>query len=163
MSVITKEAGAMTCVVHVKKAGESFSFNFAELPEASQNYLIGYGARQAIADACASAKTEAEAKGLCQKRLDNLLKGVIRAERESDPVAREARRIAVEKTNKWAKANGIVLTAKDDATASVKAAVEANVVTWTKRVEALRAHPDVIKRAEANVAALDELDIDIEV
>lgn len=153
----------MQVQTYVKKAEAKFETDFDTLPQVTREYVINYGWRQCIADAAASAKTTGEAKGMCEKRFDNLLKGVIRAERESDPVAREARRIAFEMTNKWAKANGIVLTAKEDADAKVKAAVEVNVTTWTKRVEALRVHPDVVKRAEANIAALDGLDIDISV
>lgn len=153
----------MQVQTYVKKANATYAADFDSLPEVTKAYVINYGWRQCVADACASAKTESEAKGLCDKRVDNLGKGIIRAERESDPVAREARRLAVEKTNKWARVNGVALSAKDDADAKTKAQVEANQAIYTKRVDALRVHPEILKLAEANVKAADDLEIDIEV
>lgn len=153
----------MIVQTYVKKADAKFEADFDKLPEVTQTYIINYGWRQCIADAAASAKDEKDALGYCQKRYDNLLKGIIRAERESDPVAKEARRLAVEMTNRWAKSGGVALSAKDDADAKTKAQVEANMATWTKRVEALRVHPDILAQAEKNVKALGELDIDIDI
>lgn len=153
----------MMLSTYVKKADARYETDFAELPQVSQEYLVNYGFRQAIADACASAKTEGEAKGLCDKRFDNLLKGILRAERESDPVAREARRLAVEKTNAWAKANGVALVAKADANSATVAQVEKNQAVYLDRVNKLKVHPVIVAQAQANVDALAGLDIDIDI
>jgi hypothetical protein len=148
----------------VKKADAKFATEWETLPEVSRNHIIAYGFRQIIADACASAKTESEAKGMCAKRLDNLIKGVLQAPRESDPIAKEARRIAVDITTAWAKKNGVALVAKDDADDKAKAAVAKNQETFTARVEALRTNDKVLAQARKNVeaaAALGDLDIDL--
>lgn len=146
----------------VKKADARFETDFDQLPQASREFIISYGYRQIIADACASAKTEGEALGMCQKRHDNLVKGILRSERESDPVAVEAKAIATKLTTKWARENGIALTAKDDADSATKAQVETNQATFIARVAKLKVDERVLAQAKANVAALADLEIDVD-
>lgn len=152
----------MQVQVYVKKANAKYEVNFAELPKVTQEYIIAYGWRQAISDAVASAKSEAEAKGAADKRFDNLLKGIVRAERESDPVSQEARQIAVKMTNAWAKKNGVALTCKEDSDEKTQVQVKRNVEVWTDRVAKLKVHPEVLAQAEKNVNALAELDVEID-
>lgn len=87
-------------------AGE-YPVDITALPAASLEYIFAYGLKQVLNDARSSAAKVAEEEGLdvadvaramVQKKLDALLSGDIRATsgRTSDPVAREAKRLANE-------------------------------------------------------------------
>lgn len=162
-----------TISVKIEKAAHTYEVDFASLPEVSRNRVIAYGLTQILSDAAASVATSASvdgrrvplkgndlaratmaAKALCDARLDDLSKGILRRARESDPVAAEAKRIAIRLVNKsddfrkWLAANGHKATDK--------AATE----ELASRAEKVAANPKVIAQAEAAVAALAELDLD---
>lgn len=85
--------------VLISKAGETHSveLDWAALPEASKAYIIGYGLKQALNDAHASVKTLSEAKGLVDKRLDQLIAGnppTARTGSGKDALTRECENIA---------------------------------------------------------------------
>lgn len=88
--------------VNLKKVGQSIEVNLDKLPEASLTHIFNYGLRQLLNDAMASHKAEdmvsdkakAAARKDAEDRLANLYAGTLRASRESDPVAAEARLMA---------------------------------------------------------------------
>jgi len=127
-----------------------FECDLADLPQVSLDKIIAYGFQQLLNDAAAPAKNESEIDALVQKRLDNLRAGVLRAAtvRVGDPVAREAKSIATAKVSAALKAKG--LGPKSDG------------VDFAKLVVDLAARDDIVAMAKANVAAVAELDIDIE-
>lgn len=66
-------------------------------PVQSLNKVLEYGLQRIFNDSAASAKTDAEAVQLANKRLDNLRSGVLRASgnRIGDPIKRRAMELAV--------------------------------------------------------------------
>lgn len=139
----------MQVVAFIPKADTRFEADFDKLPKNTQEYIINYGWKQAIADSCASAEkgNTGQALGMCQKRYDNLLKGVIRAERESDPVAREAKRLAIEAVNRALRKAG-----KDPK----------EVENLAELVAKAASDPKIAAQAQANVDAMAGLDIEID-
>lgn len=131
----------------VKKADARYEFEFEALPKVTQEYIVNYGWRQALADSAASAKSTSEALGMVNKRYDNLVKGVIRAERESDPVAREAKRLAIEAVNRALRKAG-----KDPK----------EVENLADLIAKASQDPKIAAQAQANVDAMAGLDIDID-
>lgn len=59
-------------------------------------HVFNYGLKQMLNDAAASGKTDDEKVGLFTKKLEAMYEGTLRAARESDPIAAEARRIATD-------------------------------------------------------------------
>lgn len=130
-----------TMSVHIAKIGRTITFDSAKMSAAGWSHLLDYGVTQNLADSIASAEcadkaaaklakrkamfTEAEkdsAEAMVLKRLDNLISGSIRAARQSDPVAKRARELALVKINeKVAAAVTAGRVAKEDETSTVKA------------------------------------------
>jgi hypothetical protein len=79
-----------------KVRGQDFQVSPQTFAEAGLAKIFEYGLQRIFNDAAASAKTEAEAIELANKRLDNLSKGIIRASgvRQGDPVKRRALELA---------------------------------------------------------------------
>jgi len=120
-----------------------------ELPKASQDYLKAYGLRQALSDSIASAKTESEAKGLFDKRVDKLKAGTmsIREVGPRDPFEEECKRLAAVRVDNALKAKGLK---KPD---NYKALVE----------QVRSKHAAVIEaEATANLAKAQELTVDLD-
>lgn len=152
---------ADTASVSIGKTGKSVTVDFAKMPEASLSYIFEYGYRQILNDARASAKDEAEAVALVEKRLANLMSGTLRASpvREGNPVKRRAMELAEAKVKvnpafiAWAQKAGIKTTSKDAVKKMRELAAAAIAVEGNQFVE----------RAKADVAAAKELgDIEIE-
>jgi hypothetical protein len=124
--------------------------NVAEWPEVSLAKVFAYGLQQLLNDAAAPAKTPAEVEGFVTKRIDNLANGVLRAAtiRVGDPVEREANRIARE----------MVLAAFKKAGKSPKGQ---DVAGLTAKL--LAKNPGIRETAKANVAAVTEMEIEVEV
>jgi hypothetical protein len=135
--------------VPLAKAETSVEVALAQLPENSLQHIFAYGLRQILNDAMASAKTAAEAQGMAQKRLDNLLAGTLRAAgtREGDPVRREARKIATDLVTAKVKAKGFK---------------PADVENFAELVNRAMDNEQVLAQAKLNVAAAKEIEIDIE-
>ena len=79
-----------------KVRGVAFPVSLDKLPVAGLAKIFEYGVQRILNDAAASAKTDAEATALAQKRWDNLCNGVIRAtpQREGNPVRARAIELA---------------------------------------------------------------------
>ena len=148
-------------VVGLKKAQADLAVDFAGMPEAAKAYVLEYGLRQVLNDAMSSgdkAKPD-ECKAMALKKLDALMRGEIRAQREgggsADPVGREAMRLAVNvvKANPkfvaWLQANGLKPTEMDA------------VAKLGELAKGLAAREDIRKQAEANMAAIASMDFDI--
>lgn len=81
--------------VNLKKIGKALEVDVANMPEVSLQHVFNYGLRQLLNDAMASAGDDAaKAEAQAKERLANLMSGTLRASRESDPVAAEAKRLA---------------------------------------------------------------------
>ena len=119
-------------------------------PEVSLAKIFQYGIQQLSNDAVASAENDEEIEALFQKRIDNLAAGILRASPvfSSDPVAKEATRIAREKVLAALKAKGI--PAKGQPIADLAAKLIAK-------------NPAIMAQAKANVEAVGNLDIIVEV
>ena len=82
--------------IAISKAQTTESIDFAQLPPASQNFVIAYGLRQYLNDAVAGIKPEqvAEAKAAVESRMKQLELGTVgvRAVAEKNPVKAEAKR-----------------------------------------------------------------------
>ena len=150
--------------IHVKKAGYTYYVDFESLPEISRAHVIAYGLRQIINDACASAKTPDEARGLCDKRVDGLLSGVLRASpvRAGDPIRARALELASDailasaKFQGWLVAAGLKKSAKP-AVAKVRELAEAQIAIPGNRFTT-QAEIDV---ASAKVVLSEDLDLDL--
>lgn len=126
-----------------------FTVDISGWPEASLTKVFAYGFQQLLNDAAAPAKADAEVDGFVQKRIDNLANGVLRASpiRAGDPVAREAARIARE----------MVLAALKKKGVSAKGQPIADLVE-----KLIAKNPAILAQAKANVAAVADLDVDVE-
>lgn len=73
-----------------------FTVDINKLPQEALAYIFAYGLKQCLNDSRSAAKTEGEAQGMVQKKLDALYAGTIRSvsTRTSDPVMAEAKRLA---------------------------------------------------------------------
>lgn len=143
--------------VFIKKLDRSVDVpEWADLSVATQAYLIDYAWKQSLGDAAASAKSVRDAESLIMKRLHNLKNGVLRAAREGDPIAKEARRIAfamvqaAPQFQAWAKDNGHKATDKPFQEELRQLGLK------------LAAREDIVARAKANLEAIDELEVDID-
>jgi hypothetical protein len=155
----------------IDKAAKTYEIDFAALPPVSQERVIAYGLTQLLGDAAAPIATSASIDGrrvplagndlakaniaareLVEKRLADLSAGILRRVREGDPVAAEARRIAIRIVNKsddfrkWLATNGLKAGDKDA------------VTELSSRAEVTAASPKVIAMAEKYVADMAELD-----
>lgn len=121
----------------------------ADWPLVSIEKIFAYGLQQLSNDAVASAENDDEIVALFQKRIDNLAAGVLRASpiRVGDPVAREAMRIARE----------MVLAALKKKGVPAKGQPVAELAT-----KLIAKNPAITAQAEANVAAVGELDVDVD-
>lgn len=138
--------------IPLNKINESRSIDFNALPDVSKQHVIEYGLKQLLNDAMANGIDNAVRRALADKRLDNLMAGVIRASRESDPVSQEARKLAIKRARAEWEANGTKVTADIHKSEAFRA-----------RVDELRVHPVIVKKAEEMVAMasdLEALDID---
>ena len=134
--------------IRVNKANEMFAVVIANLPDESFNHVFNYGLRQILNDACASSKSESEAREAVASRLERLMSGTLRASsgRTSDPIAREAKSIA---------------TAKVDAAIRAKGRKPSDVANRAELISKLALDPKVLAKAKANVEATSDLDLDI--
>lgn len=90
--------------VNLKKIGQTLTVDPSAFPGNSREHIFAYGLRQLLNDSMSSHKAEdlvtdkakAAARKDADERLANLLAGTLRASRESDPIAAEARRMAGE-------------------------------------------------------------------
>jgi hypothetical protein len=137
----------MSILTATVRKTHTFSVDTDALPPQSFEKLLAYGFQQLMNDAAAPAKTDDEIKAFVQKRLDNLIAGVLRAStvRSGDPVAKEARAIATAKVTAAFKAKGFDLKHPD---------FKANVAKLAMR-------EDIIALAKANVAATAEIEVDL--
>lgn len=100
-------------VVSIGKTGKAIDVNFTDLAPHVLQYIMSYGIKQVLNDAGSAAKTDAEKVAMAEKKMDTLLRGEIRAQRESDPIAARAKQIAIKAVTKKMKEKGIDPTAKD--------------------------------------------------
>ena len=100
-------------VVSIGKTGKAIDVNFNDLAPHVIQYIVSYGLKQVLNDAGSAAKSDSEKVAMAEKKMDTLLRGEIRAQRESDPIAARAKQIAIKAVTKAMKAKGIDPTAKD--------------------------------------------------
>ena len=100
-------------VVSIGKTGKAIDVNFNDLAPHVIQYIVSYGIKQVLNDAGSAAKSDSEKVAMAEKKMDTLLRGEIRAQRESDPIAARAKQIAIKAVTKAMKAKGIDPTAKD--------------------------------------------------
>lgn len=81
--------------IHIKKAGQAFTIPVGTYAANVNESIFVTGLGRIVNDLVASAKTEAEAVAAVNKKLDAWARGEVRAARESDPVASEAKKIAM--------------------------------------------------------------------
>jgi hypothetical protein len=141
----------------VKKAGKSFDVKVSDFSPEVVASIFQTGLGRILNDLVASAKTEAEAVAAVNKKLDAWARGEIRAARESDPVAVEAKRIAIQRIQAddgfraWVKANAN--GKPTDAKAAAKLA---------ELLSKVMANPAVQALAKSNVESRQGLEIDID-
>lgn len=85
-----------TLRVNLGKSEHHFDIDTTRFSPEVLDYVFAYGLKQVINDAAASGKTLDEKVGLANKRVENLYSGTLRAQRESNPLARHARDIATD-------------------------------------------------------------------
>lgn len=90
-------------VVALGKIGHSVTVKTERFSDEVITHIFNYGLKQMLNDAAASGKTDDEKVGLFTKKLEAMYEGTLRAARESDPIAAEARRIAAD----WLKRKGV--------------------------------------------------------
>lgn len=141
-----------------KARGVEVKFNPQDLPEASLSRVLAYGLQRILNDACAGAKSDEEAEELANKKLDNLMNGVLRAAgtREGDPIKAEAMRMALNivraapKYRAWIATNGLKLGDKD-------------AVAKAKELAAgLATREDIVAKAKASVLATKDIEIELD-
>lgn len=160
-----------TRTVFIDKADKSYTIDLLTLPTPSALFFIDYGISQKYGDSAASVKFSSNIDGrkvafagkdkvaailaavtLVDETHEAFASGNIRRTRTSDPVAAQARRIAITKVSNspdykaWlAKSN--LKPGDKDATAEL-----------AKRAEVLASNPSVIALAESFVASMAALD-----
>ncbi len=129
---------AATVEKEIGKAGV-MTIDLAAMPDESLNYIFMYGLKQVLADAHSQAKTKDEATAMSEKKLAALYEGKFRvsSSRTSDPVLKEAKRLAGIALDGALAAKG--LSRKDKTKEEI-----------TKAIEALA--PRFMEKAAANVA-----------
>lgn len=135
------------------KINQHVDVDYDALPDVSKTHIVNYGLRQLLNDAMVSGETDSERRGLADKRLANLVAGVLRAARESDPVEAEIRRLAIARAKAdWKREHGAFPSAEQHRGDAFQA-----------RVTALRGNAKLREIAEANVAKAAELaDIELD-
>jgi hypothetical protein len=133
--------------------GRTETIDFAALPIASQEFVVNYGLKQLLADSHVSGKTLEEKEGLLDKKLDKLFEGTLAIRssgpRDGDPVAKELTKLATAKVHAHIKTKLKLKVAdvdKEDMAALMAKA---------------RAMPALIAQAEANVAALAGIEVEL--
>lgn len=126
----------------------------AELPAVSITKIFDYGLQRILNDASAGGKDEVEAMSKAEARWDTLKKGIIRqtTARIGDPVAREAKRLAVlwvqaqPKFKAWAEENKLKAADKE----------------FTSKVNELadKRRDAFMEQAKANLEALKSIEVD---
>ena len=134
-------------IVSIGKTGKALDVNFAEFAPHVLQYIVSYGIKQVLNDAGSAAKTDAEKVAMAEKNLDTLLRGEIRAARESDPVAARAKKIAIAVITKAMKAKGLDPAAKDS--------------NFSTLVMEYAGKPAVREMAKAQLEAEADIDIDL--
>lgn len=129
--------------VALGKTGHSVTVQTERLDPEVLAHVFGYGLKQVLNDAAAGGKTTDEKVGLFNKKLEALYEGTLRAARESDPVAREAKRIATD----WLAAKGVGPKAED----------------FKAKLAKVMADEKIQHLARVAVERAKELDLDIEV
>lgn len=129
--------------VSLGKTGHSVTVQVERLEPDVLAHVFNYGLKQILNDAAAGGKTEDEKLGLFNKRLETLYSGSLRAARESDPVAKEAKRIATDYVTRKTQ----LKAGSDEFKAAVGRAAASDAIRHL---------------AEAAVAKAKELDLDIE-
>jgi hypothetical protein len=142
----------MTLAVTIAALNRSESIETSDLPDASIEFLLNYGAKQLLNDSHVSGESAAEKAALVDKKLKKLYDGTlsIRDSNRGDALATEIKRLARKLAGDWFRKNGI----KD------KDIAEAD---WKEKVNEYAGKAKVIETAKANVAAAEALaDIDEE-
>lgn len=115
-----------------------------------REYIFAYGLKQVLNDAGSAGKSPDEKLGMAQKKLDALLRGEVRAMRESvDEVTSEARKIAEGLIRNALRAQGRKIADVD------REALRAKIAELAER-------PDIRSKAQDAVAARKGLATDIE-
>lgn len=151
--------------ISVAKAQETFAIHFAELPAASQAFVIEYGLKQLLNDSTASLKVGNEgiesiedlkefATNAAQGKIDALEAGTIgtRATAERDPFKAAMREGAIKMLNDALKAKGIKI--KDIDKAAHKAKVD-SILADEKHKARLEAYATEKLEAAKRVGAVD--------
>ncbi len=148
--------------IHLAKIGKAIECpEHKDFSPAVQQYLQDLGLRKALEGAmndvntkgetgAALAALQSQALGLAQKKLDSLIAGVVKTRviGEADPVARQARLLAITHVQKDAEYKAWV-----GANAPGKANEQAARDELYRRVQEVQVHPKVVAMAEAMVAA----------
>lgn len=134
---------AQEITVALGKTGHSAAVKIERLESDVLAHVFQYGLKQVLNDAAAGGKTTDEKVALFNKKLEALYEGTLRAARESDPVAREARRIATD----WLARKGV--TPKDE--------------DFKAKLTKVMADDKIQHLAKAAVERAKELDLDIDV
>ncbi len=114
-----------------------------------REYIFAYGLKQVLNDAGSAGKSPDEKLGMAQKKLDALLRGEVRAMRESvDEVTSEARKIAERLIRNALRAQGRKIADVDKEVLRAKIAELAN-------------RDDIRAKAEEAVAARKGLEADV--
>ena len=142
--------GAKIMQVKIAKSdAHVLDVDFSALPEASKAYIIAYGVKQVLNDAGSAGKSPDEKLGMAQKKLDALLRGEVRAMRESvDEMTAEARKIAEGLIRNALRAQGRKIADVD------KEALRAKIAELANR-------DDIRAKAEEAVAARKGLEADV--
>lgn len=112
-------------------------------------YVFAYGLKQVLNDAGSAGKNPDEKLGMAQKKLDAMLRGEIRAMRESvDEVTSEARKIA----------EGLI---KNALRAQGRKIADVDKEVFRAKVAELAERPDIRAKAEEAVASRKGLEADL--
>jgi hypothetical protein len=164
MQVVIKN---VTETVHLKAIGKNVDVQLADMPEVSMTHIFDYGLRQILNDAMASGKTPTEREALMNKRLDNLLKGTLRASGggSSDPVRKRAIELAETKIAKAPKFVAWVVELKKVETDPLKALSAKAKKLRELAVKAIEVEGNqYVAQAKLDVEAAQALDdVDIEI
>lgn len=142
--------------IHIKKAGQAFVIKTGDYSQAVNESIFTTGLGRIVNDLVASAKTEAEAIAAVNKKLDAWARGEVRSARESDPVASEAKKIAMQRIQQassfkaWMTAN------------KVKPTDAAYATMIAKNLPAIMAREDVQALAREAVAARNAIEVELD-
>lgn len=143
--------------LYFKKANETLTIVWEDLPAESQSYIIAYGLRQSLADSFASAQNETEAGALLFKRHEALLSGTIGQRTGGGGISDLDREIlAIMKALIKAKVKGLSAEAlTTEAEKRIKTLTEAQLALLTENAEANLT--ERARAAKAKAAALAKI------